>query len=137
MEIFNLDKNLNLFSVTAESFPHDIGGAFHRLVNMLPDPAGRVFFGISYLTPECEIIYKAAVLESYEGEGKKLGCESLVVEKGKYISETIHDWKKDMGSIGATFRKLSGRPDTLFPCVEWYRDEDVICMVRLATEKDL
>jgi hypothetical protein len=137
MEIHELKEDMELFSVTAGSFPHDIGAAFHDLLSRLDDPEGRVFFGISYLADNCEIIYKAAVLEKFKGEGEKLGCEPLLIKKGKYIAETVFDWKKDIGSIGAVFRKLSSRPDVSFPCIEWYKGEDVMCMIRLEPEKQM
>ena len=136
MEIYRLEKDLKLFSVQAESFPHDIKKAFDKLVSLLPGMEGRNFFGISYQTDSGEIIYKAAVEQTFEGEGEKLGCESLVLQKGEYISEMIHDWMKDVSSIGACFGKLvNSRPDIVFPCVECYMGPDVRCMVRLDDQK--
>lgn len=136
MEIYTLEDDLDLFCVTAQSFPHDIKGAFDKLVSLIRGTEGRTFFGISYQTDAGEIIYKAAVLELCEGEGKMLDCELYRLEKGDYITETIKNWMQDIRSIGTTFRKLGDSlPDTTFPCVEWYKGQDVMCMVRLDPEK--
>lgn len=82
------------------------------------------------------MIYKAAVLESFDGEGEKLGCEMFTIEKGEYLAETLKDWKKDESMIGLTFKKLSdSKYNAIFPCVEWYQGDDVMCMVRLNKEK--
>jgi hypothetical protein len=132
MEVYKLQEDIHLFCVTARSFPHDIRQAFDKLIRLLPGHDGRNFYGVSYQAPSGEIIYKAAVQELHEGEGEKLGCETYVVKKGDYLMETIYDWIKDSGSIGATFRKMvETRPDIAFPCVEWYREADVMCMIRL------
>jgi hypothetical protein len=131
MEVYYLDQDLKIFCVRAESFPNDIGKAFSKLIELLPTLEGRTFLGISYQAND-HMIYQAAVLETYEGEGLNYGCDQLVIEKGKYLAETLKGWKKKEGSIGATFRKLTDSPhDTTFPCVEWYFGEDVMCMVKL------
>ena len=136
MEIYKLENDLDLFCITARSFPHDIKNAFDQLVKLIGSTEGRTFFGISFEEEKGAIIYKAAVLESYTGEGDRLGCENFTMQKGEYITETIKDWMKDVSSIGKTFSKLGeSRPDTTFPCIEWYKGPDVMCMVRLQSEK--
>ena len=132
MEVFTLKQDMKVFCVQAESFPNDIGKAFGTLIKKLPTTEGRIFFGISEQAKNHDMIYKAAVLESFEGEGKKYGCETYVIKKGDYFSELLREWKKDERSIGLTFRKMAdARQDTMFPCVEWYQGEDVLCMVRI------
>ncbi len=136
MEVFELENDMKMFCVTARSFPHDIKAAFDELVRLIKGTDGRTFFGISYQKESGSIIYKAAVLETYEGEGESLGCEPYILENGEYITETITDWMKDVSSIGTTFRRLvDSQPDTTFPCVEWYNGHDVMCMVKLETVK--
>lgn len=132
MEIFILKKDMRIFCVTAKFFPYDIKEAFGSLINMLPSIENRTFFGISYQTNSGEMIYKAAVLESFNGESKSYNCEPFTIPKGEYIVETLKDWRKDEASIGITFKKLAdSRLDTTFPCVEWYKGHDVMCMVRI------
>lgn len=136
MEIFKLDSDLNLICVTAASFPHEIGLAFNSLLGKLKSSVGREFFGISYLDEKGGIIYKAAALETYPGEGIDLGLEKFTVQKGCYVMERIEHWRKDKDSIGAAFREMVNRfPDTNFPCVEWYQGEEVRCLVKLGVEK--
>jgi hypothetical protein len=136
MHTYHLENDLSLLCVKAESFPHDIKKAFDQLVALISGIEGRTFFGISYQLPSDEIIYKAAALELTEGEGEKLGCETYLLKKGKYICETLHNWMKDPSSIGACFKKMiDTRTDTVFPCVEWYKGPDVKCMVRLDQDK--
>ncbi len=123
---------MKIFCVTAKSFPYEIKQAFGALINLLPTTEGRTFFGIAYQNNEGDMIYKAAVLESFEGEGKKLDCEEFTIEKGQYLTETLKDWKKDESMIGTTFKKFAeSNYNAAFPCVEWYQGDDVMCMVKL------
>jgi hypothetical protein len=132
MEIYTLKKDKEIFCVTAKSFPYEIKQAFAALINLLPTIEGRTFFGISFQTKAGEMIYKAAVLESFKGEAEKLGCERFIIEKGDYLAETLKDWKKDESQIGLTFKKFSeSKYNATFPCVEWYQGNDVMCMVKL------
>jgi hypothetical protein len=132
MEIYTLKNDLKIFCVTAKSFPYGIKQAFGLLINRLPSTDGRTFFGISFQDKAGDMIYKAAVLELFEGEAEKLGCEKFTIEKGEYLAETLKDWKKDESMIGLTFRKFSeSKYNATFPCVEWYQDNDVMCMVKL------
>jgi len=132
MEIYTLKKDLEIFCVTARSFPYEIKQAFGALINLLPGIEGRTFFGIAFEDKNGDMIYKAAVLESFAGEAEKLGCEKFTIEKGEYLAETLKDWKKDESQIGRTFKKFSeSKYNATFPCVEWYQGNDVMCMVRL------
>ncbi len=132
MEIYNLKNDLKIFCVTAKSFPYEIKQAFGALISMLPSIDDRTFFGIAYQNKVGDMIYKAAVLESFEGEAEELGCEKFTIEKGEYLTETLKDWKKNESMIGLTFRKFSeSKYNATFPCVEWYKGDDVMCMVKL------
>ena len=123
---------MKIFCVTAKSFPYEIKQAFGRLISMLSSIEDRTFFGIAYQNKMGDMIYKAAVLESYDGEGEKLGCEKFTIEKGEYLVETLKDWKRDESLIGLTFRKFSeSKYNATFPCVEWYKGDDVMCMVKI------
>ena len=133
MEKILVEKEIKVFCVTAKSYPEGIMDAHAALNSLVPFSAERRYFGIS--RPEkLHIIYKAAAEETYNGESKKLGCESFVIKSGQYISIFIKDYLKDIQSIGKAFEKLIVRPD-IDPdgyCVEWYINEkDVRCMVRL------
>jgi hypothetical protein len=137
MEKYHLKEDVKIFSVIAKSFPEGIGEAFKTLEKKLPTKESRTFYGISSKNEKGVIIYKAAVSESFEGEGEQYGCESFIIKKGKYLTETLKDWRKNEKIIGDTFMKLLADPrlDTTFPCVEWYKGDDVICMVRIDPSK--
>ena len=135
MEKYSLKEDIKVFYVKAESFPEGITVAHEKLHSMLPSKEGRHFFGISYPDQNYQIIYRAAVKESYPGEAEKYGCDTFVIRKGEYISETIHGWQKDVPGIAKTFEKLLSNPhiDRKGYCLEEYLGEnDMRCMVGLS-----
>ncbi len=139
METFELNNDIPIICVKARSFPFGVQEAFLHLENLLPSIEGRTFYGISYQDKDAGIIYRAAVQESYEGEAEKLGCESYVIRKGNYLTETLFNWRKNEEMIGKAFMKLLADPrlDLTHPCVEWYKsEEDVTCMVRIDDSKE-
>jgi hypothetical protein len=137
MEEYYLKGDMKVVCVQAKSFPNDIKKAFSQLISLLPTIEGRTFFGVSYQARNRDMIYNAAVLEAFDGEAMRYGCEVYVIKKGKYLAETLKDWKKREGSIGATFKKMAeARVDTTFPCIEWYKGDDVVCMVKINSAYD-
>ena len=75
MEKYNLEDNVKVFGVHVKTFPQGIGEAFDALLKMLPPGDDRPFYGISEMT-KGGIIYKAAALETFDGEAEKYGCET-------------------------------------------------------------
>lgn len=135
MEEFFLDKDIIVICVTAESFPTGVLAAFQKVHSLISDSFSRTTFGISHADKNGTIIYKAAVEESFDGEGEKLGCDTFVIKKGEYISVTIKDFMKDISSIGKAFKELLSdkRIDPKGACVEKYLNaNDVQCMVKLS-----
>ncbi|MCL6099494.1 MAG: DinB family protein [Bacteroidetes bacterium] len=140
MEKYRLDSDIKVICVTADSFPSGILGAYNTLHSILPSDNGRNFFGISSPNKKGDIIYKAAVEESFVGEAEKLGCDTFVIKKGEYISIPIHNFISDVLSIDRAFKNLIADPgiDPNGVCVEMYTGrDDVRCMVRLDPEKTL
>lgn len=134
LNIHTINNDIKTFCVTAESFPEGISAAHEKLYSILPGTAGRNFFGISYGSSSHEIIYKAAVEESYPGEAEKYGCETYVIKKGNYSCEKLVDWRKDIPLIGKTFESMLRSPgvDPLGYCVELFLNEtDMLCLVKL------
>lgn len=136
MERFQLEKDIPIMCITADSFPDGVLTAHQKLHGMFTSKEGRKYFGVS--RPEGEtIIYKAGAEETSEGESQRLGLEKIVLKKGTYISSVIEDFMEHTEEIGKTFQQLLTEPD-LDPngyCVEWYiNDNDVRCMVRLESE---
>jgi len=135
MEKYYIDKDIKVFYVTATSFPEGVGGAFQKLLSFLPKPNKRLLFAISSPNEKGIIIYRAAVEESFPGEGKQNGCEIFVIKKGHYWSELLLDWRKDESIVGKTFQKLLMHPnlDKSGYCLEIYPNEkDIRCLVPLA-----
>jgi hypothetical protein len=134
METIMIDNDINVLYVTAKSFPDGIMDAFHRLNELVPPSVDRRYFGISR-PKDGQIIYRAAVEISDPDEAGNRDGNTLVLKKGKYISETIKDFMDDLPAIGSTFKKLLSCPgiDADGYCVEWYvNNKDVKCMVRLS-----
>jgi len=134
METQNLKESLRVFYIEASSFPNGVKGAHEKLHSLVHSNKNRRFFGISWGGSDGNIIYKAAAEELYEGEGEKYGCETFTIEKGNYISDTLHDWQRDESQIGRKFREMLKDPrvDKNGYCVEEYAsDKDLICMVKL------
>ena len=135
MEIYYIDKDIKVFYVTATSFPEGVGGAFQKLLSFLPKPNERLLYAISSLNEKGIIIYKAAVEESFPGEGEQNGCETFLIKKGEYWSELLLDWRKDESIVGKTFQKLLKHPnlDKSGYCLEIYPNEkDIRCLVPLS-----
>lgn len=136
MEHITIDHDIRILYVTASSFPEGIGEAYKRLESIVPaSEKPRQYFGISRPENDGTIIYRAAVEVLTADEAEKLGCETLVLEKGTYISETVYDFMQNTGRIGEVFQRLISTPglDPNGYCVERYIDnQHVQCMIRLA-----
>lgn len=134
METTTFDQDIKVFYKTATSFPNGVLEAHQSLHALVPFSKERKYFGLSRPENGGGIVYRAATEETTPGEGEKLHCETMILKKGRYISSTIHDYMKDIPSIGATFQQLLSSPG-LAPqgyCVEWYiSDKEVKCMIRL------
>jgi predicted transcriptional regulator YdeE len=134
MKKYIIENELKVFYVMATSFPEDVGGAFKKLHSLLPATDKRTLYGISHPNENGQIIYMAAVEESFPNEGEQLGCKTFVIKKGTYASELLTDWKKDESIVGKTFQKLLQHPDLDKKgyCLEIYQNEkDVLCLVPL------
>jgi len=133
METLLLDNDINVFYVTANSFPDGILAAHQKLHSLIQFSKNRKYLGIS--RPENgAIVYRAAAEELTAGEAEKLNCEKLVLKKGKYNYITVNNYLKDLPAIDRSFKELLSNPniDPEGYCVEWYfNDNDVKCMVRL------
>ncbi|MGG9961203.1 hypothetical protein [Ferruginibacter sp. SUN106] len=134
MEKYFITNNIKTFYVTATSFPGGVLKAHQALHALLPTIENRKFFGISFPGKAGNIIYKAAVKENYTGEAEQLNCETFIIGKGTYCSETIKDFMKDVSVVGKIFQQLLQHPDLDINgyCLEIYPNEkDIICLVKL------
>jgi hypothetical protein len=135
MERIKIEKDIKVLYVTAKTFPGGIPDAVAKLHKLFPFSRERRIFGLSCPEDSGEIVYRAAAEEMQEGEAEKLGCETLIIKKGNYISLTVNDFRKDIMLIDTAFKELLKQPglDPKGYCVEWYATdkEAVKCMIRL------
>lgn len=136
METITIDNDIKVFYVTATSFPDGIFDAHTQLHKLIPFSTDRNYFGISRPENNNTIVYRAATEEKEAGEAEKYHCDTLILKKGKYITMTLTDFRKDPRSIERAFQKLLATPglDPQGYCVESYANdkEEVKCMIRLS-----
>lgn len=140
MKLQILKRDVKVFYVEAKQFPDGISEAFHTLEDLHPSVCERPFYGISNEDRNRNIVYWAAVEESYKGEGARYGCKTFVISSGTYLTETIVDFMNNIHSIPKAFNTLLSDPrrDRKFPCVEWYKsDKEMMCMIKLKQTRDL
>ncbi len=103
MENLKIEEDKHVMVCQARSFPDGIMPAFRQLHSLVPDAFQRTTYGLSRPEGSMEnIIYKAAVDESYEGEGRELGLDIMVIPAGNYKSIIIKDYRENL--------LLSGQP---------------------------
>jgi hypothetical protein len=136
VEIIHQAADIKVFYVRAKSFPEGIRESLEKIHQIAPSQSARKFFGLS--RPENgNIVYLAAAEEMVPGESEKLHCDSLILKKGAYMSETLKNYTNDLSVIGKTFNELLKGPglDPEGYCVEWYlSDKEMNCMVRLGMD---
>lgn len=137
MEIYTIEKDIQLVCVTAESFPGKVMEAHNKLHELVSDN-NRQFFGISRPGSNGSIIYKAAAEAFTKEEAQQTGLETFSIKKGKYISLFIPRFCDDPASIGTAFQQLLRYPGIDHEngyCLEVYEtDVDVRCMVPLKND---
>lgn len=124
--VFELENPINVFCVTAESFPDDIMNAHKTLHKVAPADTARQYFGISWGGET--ITYKAAATEITESELASKGLEEFVIKEGPYLSILVNDFDQ----INDAIQQLITDPriDPEGYCVEMYLDDsNVRCMV--------
>lgn len=134
MDKLKLEKNLNVFGIQVTTFPAGIGEAFDELIKQTGDCAGeRNYYGVSSMSKEGKIIYKAVAEEKYEGEAERFNYEEDIIEKGDYLYKTLYHWTNKTSMIKDIFHEMmhDEHVDVMKPCVEWYKnDEEMLCMVK-------
>jgi len=136
METINIPQDITVFFVRASSFPEGVLKAHQDLHARVPFTTNRRYFGLSR-PQNGAIIYLAAAEELQPGEAAQYHCESMVLQKGNYISERVNNYMEALPQLRAVFATLIEQPgiDPNGYCVEWYlNDKDMLCMVRLAGE---
>lgn len=135
MKTLNIDKDLKISFVTAESFPAGIPEAMQKLNSLIPFSKDRQYISVSRPENGGAIIYKAGATELQDGELSKQNLDSMIVKKGRYYCVAVYNFRKDVLAISRAFEELIAQKD-IDPhgyCVEWYSNESetVKCMVRI------
>lgn len=139
MEKYHLQNDVKVFGFQVKNFPDGVGEAFDALIKMLPPAHTRPFYGISECSGE-GVVYIAAAEETFDGEGKKYGCENYIVEKGEYISASLVDWTSKTHCIKDVFEEIvkDKRVDKTQPAIEVYKNmKEMICMVKIDQRKEV
>lgn len=134
MKTYVLENDLNVFGLQVKTFPQGIKEAFDSLIEKVPEGLNRSYYGISYMA-EGKIIYIAAAEEKNRHEAEKYNCERYKIDKGKYFTETIENWRTKTACIKDVFHDMMQHEniDSTQPCIEWYKNDDVMeCMVKAA-----
>lgn len=138
MEKYNLENDIKVFGFEVKTFPEAIGEAFESLAQMIEQGFDRSYYGISNISDDKSIIYKAAAEEKFEGEAEKYGYERYIIEKGKYAMKTLKAWHGKTDSIKDIFHEImmDTRIDKSSYCIEWYKDDnEMLCMIKIAESK--
>lgn len=98
--------------------------AYDTLANILHHKLeGRMFYGTT-LNNE----YRANVAINQGDDVQKLGLQQWVIPGGKYVKQTMKDWKKQTQKIADTFGGMIAkvRYDEKRPLIEFYRTDDEV-----------
>lgn len=138
MENLTIDNDISVFGIHVKTFPAGIAEAFNALMKATGDGAGdRSYYGISY----CDngtMVYKAVAAEKTPGEAEKYSYPETVIEKGKYLIQTLQNWQSQTACIKDIFQEMmkDGNADKTKPCIEWYKnDEEMLCMIRVKVDR--
>lgn len=132
METFQIQEDLKVFGFQVKTFPEGIGEAFESLMKAVGDGFAHSYYAIAYMSNEGPV-YRATVAEKYDGESAKYQYDSYTINKGEYLSVTVHDWQQKTDMIKDVFDVLlqQKRADHAYPCIEWYKDEsEMLCLVK-------
>jgi hypothetical protein len=131
MEIHHIPHNITVFGSEVKTFPNGIGEAFDALIKLFPKNDQRPYYGISWCIGN-NITYIAAAEQKKDGEAEKYGYHKYIVEKGDYLSISVHDWKNKTDCIKDVFTEIlkDKIADDTTPAIEFYKnDTEMLCMV--------
>ena len=137
MEEIQVEKDIPVVMVKADSFPDGVMEAHRKLHSLVPYSASRRYFGISWPDRNGNIQYYAGVETLNSEDAHISGTEPFTIHQGSFASLTIADYMKDLQGIGNAFKTLL-QLENLDPkgyCLEWYvSDKEVWCMVPLVRQ---
>ena len=135
MKEYIIEKDIKAIGKIVTTFPMGIDQAFQELVKKIPGGFTRPYYGIGQCI-DGKIIYVAAALEKFEGEGKQFGLQTYKIEKGNYLAEVVTDWRNKTDCIKDVFEDMykDERADRSAPSIEIYENDSVMqCLVKMKT----
>jgi hypothetical protein len=90
MELYKQTGDVSLIGIAVKTSPQGIKEAFDSLMKTVGTE--RSYYGVSWMDEGNNVIYYAMATESFAGEAKLHGYESLVIQKGDYKTEAVHNW---------------------------------------------
>lgn len=135
MKITDVPNDIEIFYLTAKSFPDGIQEAHERIHALIGSLDGRTSYGISHADASGNIVYMAGVSARHTGEGQQFGCKTFVAKKGRYFEAVINNYMRQPEAIGDVFQEMMSDPriDPQGACVEEYiSNTEMRCLVRLA-----
>lgn len=132
MELITVANPIEVVGLNVETFPDGIGETFGVLLDHFDTQ--RSYYGIS----NCKngVMRYVAAAEKRAGDMVHLTeAEYYSIEKGKYLSEAVWDWRKNISDIQDVFYSLMKDPRVKADstCIEWYKDDRVMwCMIRIS-----
>jgi len=135
--IVDIPQDFTVFGHQVMSFPNGIAEAFDSIVDRVPDGFARSFYGLSKMDGS-RVVYLATAIEQTTGEGRRLGYDTHVIKKGKYVAVTIKNWRSNVNLIQTIFESLMNIPglDPNHWAVEWYKnDNEMDCMLRMLDDE--
>jgi hypothetical protein len=132
MDIVHLPHDIQLVMLPVPTFPDGISAAFDTLEEMLNNIPTHMYYGLSYLNAEKQIVYYAAASLADAGRAVP-GTQPRTVHRGYFISSPVRQWQENLPAITTTFHALMEHPD-IDPkgyCLEEYGRETMRCLIPL------
>ena len=113
-------NDIKTMCVRADGGPVTAKAAFYKLESKLESLRGRKFYGAI-----CDGVYRACVELMGGDDPEKLGFETCIIPRGKYVQEKILDRVHHIANIGPTFDKMTNQheEDTQRPRLEFYKSQ--------------
>lgn len=138
MEKLDIQNDIKVFGLRVTSFSNGIGEAFDELIKKTKDCAGeRNYYGICEFK-NGEMFYYATAEEKMPGEAENYNYETFNIKSGKYLSETVNDWRSKTNCIKDVFGEIlkDELADNKTPAIEWYKnDKEMMCMIKTINQQ--
>jgi len=125
--------DIRVFYVKKNSSSLSLPEAYQELIQNVPFPGDRMYYGIIVRENGC-LCYRLALEQLTRNESRDLNLEHHIIKRGTYLSSIVRNYLQDIMEIERVFQRLLLEPglDNDENRVEWYfNGMDVACMLRL------